>query len=177
MPSHRNWPGKGRQKSKTCLFGAFQLLQGCNSQEVAVTWQEMMSCSQKWQEVTRKWCLPPEVAWRRLRRPKTRALVAFQLQPVCNSQEVAVTSLKMISQLLEVTTGDPEVTLIHRKWPGEGCRRPKTHALGAFQPYWAVVRRKWQSHDRKWCHSGKLPEVTLRWHRSTGNGLEKAVEG
>ena len=36
-PLHRNWPGKGCRKPKTHLFSAFQLLQGCNSQEVAVT--------------------------------------------------------------------------------------------------------------------------------------------
>jgi len=33
----------------------FELLQGCNSHKVAVTWQEMSSCHSKWPEVTRKW--------------------------------------------------------------------------------------------------------------------------
>ena len=81
------------------------------------------------------------------RRPKTPALVAFQLLPGCNSQ-VVVASLKVISHGL-VTASDLEVSSIHRKWPGEGCRRPKTRSLGAFQPYWAVAHRRWQSRDRK----------------------------
>jgi len=44
--------GTGCRRPKTHLFGSFMLLKGCNLQDVAVTWQEMMSCDLKWPEVT-----------------------------------------------------------------------------------------------------------------------------
>jgi len=34
------------------VLGTFELLQGCNSQEVVVTWQEMTSRDLTWPEVT-----------------------------------------------------------------------------------------------------------------------------
>ena len=33
----RKWPGEGCRMLRTRVLGAFQLLQGCNSQEVTVT--------------------------------------------------------------------------------------------------------------------------------------------
>ena len=35
--------------------------------------------------------------------------------------------------LLEVTASDPEVTSLHRKSPGSGCRRPVSEVWGMFE--------------------------------------------
>jgi len=34
---HQMWTGDGCRRAKTSILGAFQYLQGCNSQQVAVT--------------------------------------------------------------------------------------------------------------------------------------------
>ena len=47
-------PGSGSRRPITQALGTFELLQGCNSQEVAVTRQEIRSCGRKCPEVTRK---------------------------------------------------------------------------------------------------------------------------
>ena len=39
----RKSPGSGCRRLKTCVLCTFELLQGCNSQEVAVMLQEMTS--------------------------------------------------------------------------------------------------------------------------------------
>jgi len=52
----RKSPGSGCRRSKTCIYCAFNFLQGCCLQEEAVTWQEMTSRDLRWPEVTRKWC-------------------------------------------------------------------------------------------------------------------------
>jgi len=48
-------PGSGCRRPKTGVYCAFHFVQGCSSQEEAVTWQEMTSRDLKWPEVTRKW--------------------------------------------------------------------------------------------------------------------------
>ena len=47
MSFDRKSPGSGRKRPISQVLGAFELLQGCNSQQVAVTWQEMMSRDRK----------------------------------------------------------------------------------------------------------------------------------
>jgi len=45
----------------------------------------------------------------------------------------------------EVTGSDTKVMSFHRKWPGQGCRRPTNRVLGAFRVYRAVSHRRCQS--------------------------------
>jgi len=52
----RKSPGSGCRRPKTGAYCTFRFLQGCSSQEKAVTWQEMTSRDLRWPEVTRKWC-------------------------------------------------------------------------------------------------------------------------
>ena len=47
-------PGSGCGRFIRQGLGTFEFLQGCNSQEVVVTWHEMTSHDQKRLEVTRK---------------------------------------------------------------------------------------------------------------------------
>jgi len=51
----RKSPGSGCRRPKTGVYYTFQFLQGCSSQEEAVTWKEMTSPDLRWPEVTRKW--------------------------------------------------------------------------------------------------------------------------
>jgi len=48
-------PGSGDRRPISQVYDGFYLLQGCNSQKVAVTWHEMTSRDFMWPEVTRKW--------------------------------------------------------------------------------------------------------------------------
>jgi len=52
------WPkssGSGCRRPKPHTYCTFHFLQGCSSQEEAVTWQKMTSHDLRWLEVTRKW--------------------------------------------------------------------------------------------------------------------------
>jgi len=51
----RKSPGSGSRRPETGVYCTFHFLQGCSSQEEAVTWQEMTSGDLRWAEVTRKW--------------------------------------------------------------------------------------------------------------------------
>jgi len=55
MLFHRKSPRSGCKRCKTRVLCTFELLQGCISQEVAVTWQEMTLRDLALLEVTRKW--------------------------------------------------------------------------------------------------------------------------
>jgi len=50
----RKSPGSGCRRPKTRVYCAFHFLQGCSSEEEAVTWQEMTSRDLRWSEATRK---------------------------------------------------------------------------------------------------------------------------
>jgi len=50
--------GSGCRRPKTSISCAFDFLQGCSSQQEAVTWQEMTSRDLRWPEVARKCHLP-----------------------------------------------------------------------------------------------------------------------
>jgi len=98
----RKSPGSGCWRLKTCILGTFELLQGCNSQEVAVS-REFM-----WAEVTQNWCHFTEC----------QLEVAVQgrkcnLEPLqgWNSQELAVTWQEMTSR--------------DRKWPESDVISPE----------------------------------------------------
>jgi len=49
---YRKWTWDGCRRAKTSILGAFQHLHGCNSQQVAVTWQRP-AVTQKWHYFTR----------------------------------------------------------------------------------------------------------------------------
>jgi len=51
----RKSPAGGCRRVKTAVYCIFHFLQGCSSQEEAVTWQKVTSRDLKWPEVTRKW--------------------------------------------------------------------------------------------------------------------------
>jgi len=51
----RKWPRSGCRRPKTGVYCTFHFLQGCSSQEEAVTWQELTSRDFRWPEVTRNW--------------------------------------------------------------------------------------------------------------------------
>jgi len=103
----RKSPGSGCRRSKTCVFCAFNFLQGCCLQEEAVTWQEMTWRDLRWPEVTRKW----------------RQLAGSDLEVAVGSRKLAytvrLTSYKAVARRRrqsldrkwrQVTSGD-------RKWP------------------------------------------------------------
>ena len=50
----RKSPGSGCWRPISQVLGTFELLQGCNSQEVAITLQELTSCDPTGLEVTRE---------------------------------------------------------------------------------------------------------------------------
>jgi len=111
---------------KTCVFCAFDFLQGCSSQEEAVTWPDITSRDLRWQEVIRKW----------------RHLTGSHMEVAVEGRKlvytVRLTSYKAVARRRRqsrdrkwrhMTSGnrsDPEVMSFNRKSPGSGCRRVKT---------------------------------------------------
>jgi len=138
----RRSSGSCCRRPKACVYCTFHFLQGCSTQEEAVTWQEMTSRDLRWPQVTFDRKSPGSG----FRKPQTRV---YFIQG-CNSQEEAVTCQEMTS----VTSGDrnwPGVTSFNRKSPGSGCRKPKLASSVHFTSNKAVARRR-QSPDRKWRH-------------------------
>jgi len=75
-------PGSGFRRPKSRVYCTFHFLQGCSSQEVAVTWQEMTSRDLTWPEVTQKWCHLPgshlEVAEESQKHPYTVHFTSYK---------------------------------------------------------------------------------------------------
>jgi len=136
----------------------------------------MTSHDPTWPEVTRKRRHFTAIHLEWLRRPKTHVWVRL-------SSYRAITRRRWHShdrkccQWPHVTVSDPEVTSIHRKLPGSGCRRPKTRVLGTFdilQGCNSQVAVTWQemtSRDPTW------PKLTQEWPHFTGSHRQVAVEG
>jgi len=166
----RKSPGSGCIRPKTDVYCTFHFLQGCSSQEEAVTWQEMTSRDLRWSEVT--WKSPGSGC----RRPETGVYCTFHFLQGCSRQDEAATRQEM-THVTSFDRSDPEVTSFDRKSPGSGCRRRKLACTVHFTSYKAVGRTR-RSHaigndvtwpqvtgsDRKWCHL-------------TGSHLEVAVKG
>jgi len=113
-------PGSGFRRPKSGVYCTFHFLQGCISQEEAVTGQEMTSRDLRWPEVTRKW----------------RHLTGSYLEVAVEGRKLAYTvhftSCKAVARRWwqsrdrkwhHVTSGD-------RKWPGRDV-------------IWAELTRKW----------------------------------
>jgi len=161
---------------KIGVFPSFDFLQGCSSQEEAVTSQEMTSRDVRSPEVTRKW----------------RNLTGSQLEVAAEGRKltytVRLTSYKAVARRRQsldrkrrhVASGDrkwlgsyviwPEVT--KRLWKPGNCRilcvwLPTRLLLSGG----AVTWQEMTSRDLRW------PEVTQKWRHLTGSHLEVAVEG
>jgi len=170
-------PGSGCRRVKTCVYCMFDFLQGCSSQEEAVTWQEMASRVLSWPEVTRKW----------------RQLTGSYLEVAVEVQKLAytmrLTSYKAVARRRRQSCDRKwrHVSSRNRKWrrsdviwpksPGSGCRRPKTHVYclfdflpGCSSQEEAVTWQEMMSRDLRW------PQVTRKWRLLTGSYLEVVVE-
>ena len=225
----RKSPGSGWRWPRTCILCTFELLQGCNLQEVAVTWQKMMSRDRKWPEVTSFKQKSPGSG---CRRPRPHFLSTFEFLQGCNSQEMVVTWQEMASRDLtwpevsqkwrylagrhgkwlsraensrfgyvlaptglqlagggchmtenditwpDVTESDTEATAFTLKLLGIGCRWPKIRNLCTFELLQGYnsqeVAVTWQE---KTSHELTSLEVTRMWRHLTGSHLEVAIEG
>jgi len=127
----RKRPGSGLKSPKTIVYCAFDFLQGCSSQEEAVSWQKITSGDLRWPEVTQKWS----------------DLTGSHLQMVVEGRKleytVPFTSYKAVARRRQSCDMKAcQVTLSDRKWlgsyviwpesPGSGCRRTKTNVYCAF---------------------------------------------
>ena len=94
----RKSPGNDCKRPISQVLGTFELLQGCNSQEVAITLQEMKSrdhVSRSDPEVT---LFDRKSPGSGCTRPISQVLGMFELLQGSNSQEVAVTRREMTSR-------------------------------------------------------------------------------
>jgi len=167
----RKWPRSGCRKPKTDVYCSFDFLQGCSSQEEALTWQEMPPRDLTWPEVTRK--------WRHLTGSYQEVAVVGQKLTyiVCLTSYKAVARWRRQShdrKWRHVTSGDRKwrhLTGNHLEVAVAGRKPPYTVRLTFYK---AVARRKRQSRDRKWRHvtSGDRkwlgsdviwPEATWKW--------------
>jgi len=167
-------PGSGCRRPKSRVYCTFLFLQGCSSQEVAVTWQEMTSRDLRWPEVTRKWRHLPGSGWRR---PKTPVYCTFHILQGCSSQEKAVTWQEMTWRDLswaDVTWNWSHLTGSHLKVAVENHKLAYTVH---FTSYKAVARRRRLSrHSKLTSRDLKRPEVIWKWRHLTRSHLEVAVE-
>jgi len=148
---HRKSPGSGCRRPRTGIFGYVWAPTGCNSQVVAVTWQEMMSRHLEWTEVTRKGCYFTrshlEVA---VKDRKLGFCVRFNFYK-------AVVRRRWRSHDREWRHGPqwPEVTRKWRHLTGSrlevGVKACKS-SFGMFELLQGVTRRRWHSRDRNWRH-------------------------
>jgi len=148
----RKSPGSGCRRLKTGVYCAFHFLQGCSSQEEAVTWQKITSRDLRWSKVTRKWRHLTEVIWNGCRTPKTGVYCTFHFLQDCSSQKDSITWQEMTSRDLswpEVTRKGCHFTGCHLEVAVEG--RKLAYSV-RFTPYKAVARRSRQSRDCKWRH-------------------------
>jgi len=174
---YRKSPGSGCRRPKTRVLCNFEILQGCNSQEVAVMSQEMMSRDLAWPDVTRKWCHFAASHLEVAVECHKRVLGKFELLQGCNSQEVGV----MWQKMMYVTSRD-------WKWPGNDIIWPEVICKSLWEDYKSslgtfdylqgcnsqevgVTWKEMTSRDLAW------PEVTWKWRHLTGSHLEMAVGG
>ena len=166
-------PGRVCRRPIIQVLGAFELLQGWNTQ-VAVTWQKMTSSDRKRAEVTRKDVIWTEVTWKWLWKAYKSSFGYVWALHGCNSQEVAAKWQEMTSHDLtkpEVIRKWHHLTASHLEAAVKACKLSFWVRLNSYS---AVTRWRMPSRDRKWQHlTGRdlkwpesdviWPEVTLKW--------------
>jgi len=132
----RKSPGSGCRRCISRVFGTFELLQGCNSQEVAVMLPHVTESDPEMTSFDRN------SPGRGCRRRISQVLGTFELLQGCNSQEVAVTWQEMTSRDLTC----PEVT---QKWRHLSVSHLERAVKGVWIELWvrfssnkAVTRRR-----------------------------------
>jgi len=164
----RKSPGRECRRPKTGAYCTFHFLQGCSSQEEAVTWQEMTSRDLMWPEVTRKWH----------HFTGSHLEVAIKGRKLVNT--VHFTSCKAVPHRRRqspdrkwryVSSGDRKWRHLigsHLEVSVEGQRLANTVHFTSSK---AVARRRRQSRYRKWRHvtSGdrKWPGSDVIWQEVT----------
>jgi len=167
----RNSPGSGCGRPRTHVLSAFELLRGCNSQDLAANdkkWRHVTL----WLEVTRSDVFWPGNQLEVAVDGQKLVLCTFELLLGCNTEEVGITWQKVTSRNLTW----PEVTSFHRKTL-EVAVGGRKFAFGVcLSSYRAVTRRRWQWRDKK-CHVNlhdwKLPAIDIIW---PGSHLEVAID-
>jgi len=166
----RNSPGSGCGRPRTGAFGMFELLQGCNLQKVAVTWQKMTTRDLRWPEVTRK----------------LRHLTGSQQKVAVQGRELAFlyvfSSYRAVARRWQshvrkwrhVTRSDPEVTHLTGSQLEVAVVGREPAFCVHLSSYRAVTCRRWYSHDREWCY---VTSHAQKWRHLTASHLEVAVEG
>jgi len=163
----RKSPGSGRRRLKTGVYCAFDLLQGCCSQEEALKWNEMTSRDLRWPEMTSFDRKSPGSG---CRRPKTGVYCAFDFLQGCCSQEGALKLQEMTSRELRdrkwchLTGSYLEVAV-------EGRKQAYTVHLTSCKAVARIGRQsrdmEWRyvtSGDRKWAGCDVIwLEVTWKW--------------
>ena len=91
-------PGSGCRRPISQVLGAFELVQGCNSQEVAVTRREMTSRDHVTRSYREVMSFDRKSPGSGCTRPVSQGLGTFGLLQGCNSQEMAVTRQEMTSR-------------------------------------------------------------------------------
>jgi len=107
------------------IYCTFHFLQGCVSQEQAVTDRNDITSPQVTGSDPEVTSFERKSPGSGCRRPRTPLYCTFHNLRVCSSWEEAVTSQEMMSLNFRL----PEVTSFDQKLPGSGCRRPKTQIL------------------------------------------------
>jgi len=124
----RKSPGRRCRKPKTCVYCTFHFLQGCSSQEEAVTWPEMTSRDLRCREWTWKW----------------RHLTGSHLEAAVEGRKLAYTvhftSYKAVACRRRQSRDRKwcHVTSVDRRWPGSDV-------------IWAEVAWKWLWKAENWC--------------------------
>jgi len=159
----RNWGDLTRShlevgvEGRKLAYVVFDFLQGCSSQEEAVTRQETSSRDLRRPEVIRKWhhlsgsLLEVAIEVRKL--AYTVRLVSYKAVARRRSQWRD----RKRRPWPQETGGDPEVSSFDRKSPGSGCRTLKTGVYCAFDFLQGCCLQedalKWQemtSRDLRW---------------------------
>jgi len=166
--------GSGRRRPKTGVYCTFHFLQGCSSQEEAVTWKEMTSHDLRCPEVNQKW----------------RHLSGSHLEVAVEAPKVAYTVHSNFYKAVthwrrqsreEMTSHDLRRHEVTRKWRHltgthleVAVERQELAYTVDFTSYKAVACKRRQSRDRKWRHVTSYhrkrrgsdvirPAVTCKW--------------
>jgi len=167
--------GSGCRRPKTRVFCTFHFLQGCTSQEEAVTLQEMTSRDLRRPKVTMKW------------RHLTGSILEVAVKGQKLSHRVHFIFYKAVAcrrrqsrdrEWRHVTSGDwkcPEVTSFDRNSTWSGCRRSKTRVYCTFHFLQGCSSQEeavtWQEMTLETSGDQKWPGIHVIWSELTLKGL------